>query len=178
MVHVGRLSMKKYLFLLGLIAMSFQLNSSAIFIPYSQKIPGTSLSFDMTPIPAGTFWMGSDEGSASDQKPRHSVRVDAFWMGTHEVTWDAFELFLDKQYEQTITEGGVPARVDALSRPSLPYLDMTFGMGKEGKPAVGCRDSVVTSQVSGNSKASRPYVLGDWIPLFLLWNDDRLWLRE
>ena len=94
MVHVGRQTMKKYLFLLGLIAMSFQLNSSAIFIPYSQKIPGTSVSFDMTPIPAGAFWMGSDESLASDQKPRHLVRVDAFWMGTHEVTWDAFELFL------------------------------------------------------------------------------------
>ncbi len=137
MVHVGRQTMKKYLFLLGLIAMSFQLNSSAIFIPYSQKIPGTSVSFDMTPIPAGTFWMGSDEGPAPDQKPRHSVRVDAFWMGTHEVTWDAFELFLDKQYEKSVTEGGLESRVDALARPSLPYLDMTFGMGKEGKPAVG-----------------------------------------
>jgi formylglycine-generating enzyme len=67
----------------------------------------------------------------------HQVQLDAFWIGTHEVTWDAFELFLDKQYEQTMTEGGVPVRVDALTRPSLPYLDMTFGMGKEGKPAVG-----------------------------------------
>ena len=129
--------MKRILGLLFLSLMSFQLNPAPVFEPYTQTLGGTSVSFDMTPIPAGSFWMGSADPSFPDQQPRHQVQLDAFWMGTHEVTWDAFELFLDKQYEQTITEGGVPARVDALSRPSLPYLDMTFGMGKEGKPAVG-----------------------------------------
>jgi formylglycine-generating enzyme required for sulfatase activity len=129
--------MKKILGLFLVSLMSFQLNPVRVFEPYTQKIPGTAATFDMAPIPAGTFWMGSTDPSFPDQQPQHAVQLDAFWMGTHEVTWDAFELFLDKQYEQTITEGGVPARVDALSRPSLPYLDMTFGMGKEGKPAVG-----------------------------------------
>ena len=36
-----------------------------------------------------------------------------------------------------MTEGGIEERVDGLTRPSLPYLDMTFGMGKEEKPAIG-----------------------------------------
>ena len=123
--------MKKILGLFLVSLMSFQLNPAPVFEPYTQTIGGTSVSFDMTPIPAGSFWMGSADPSLTDQQPRHQVQLDAFWMGIHEVTWDAFELFLDKNYEQTITEGGVPARVDALSRPSLPYLDMTFGMGKE-----------------------------------------------
>ena len=129
--------MKKVLGLLFLSLMSFQLNPALVFEPYTQKLGGTSVSFDMSPILAGTFWMGSTDSSYADQQPLHQVQLDAFWIGTHEVTWDAFELFLDKQYEQTMTEGGVPVRVDALTRPSLPYLDMTFGMGKEGKPAVG-----------------------------------------
>lgn len=129
--------MKKLLIASGLILMSFQLNESAVFEAYTQKIPGTPVSFDMTPIPAGTFLMGSNDSKFPDQNPAHEVKVNAFWMGTHEVTWDAFELFLDKHYEQTMTEGGVEERVDGLTRPSLPYLDMTFGMGKEGKPAVG-----------------------------------------
>ena len=129
--------MKKILGLFLVILTSSQLNPARVFDPYTQKIGGTPVSFDMTPIPAGNFWMGSEDPSFPDQQPLHAVQLDAFWMGTHEVTWEAFELFLDKQYEQAITEGGVPARVDALSRPSLPYLDMTFGMGKEGKPAVG-----------------------------------------
>ncbi|TDQ17306.1 formylglycine-generating enzyme required for sulfatase activity [Algoriphagus boseongensis] len=127
----------KYISAIGLFLMSFQLNQTAVFDPYTQKIPGTPVSFDMTPIPAGTFFMGSDDPKFPDQNPKHEVKIDAFWMGTHEVTWDAFELFLDKIYEENMTEGGIEERVDGLTRPSLPYLDMTFGMGKEGKPAVG-----------------------------------------
>ncbi|TFV95908.1 formylglycine-generating enzyme family protein [Algoriphagus kandeliae] len=107
------------------------------FEPYQQKIPGTNLDFTMTPIPEGSFEMGSDESDKEDEKPAHLVELDAFWMGTHEVTWDIFELFVDKNYELAISEEPIGERVDGLSRPSLPYLDMTFGMGKEGKPAVG-----------------------------------------
>jgi formylglycine-generating enzyme len=129
--------MKKFLTALVLIMMSFQLNQTTIFEPYTQKIPGTPASFTMTPIPGGSFVMGSKDSKFPDQNPAHEVKLQAFWMGTHEVTWDAFELFLDKHFEQTMTEGGVEDRVDGLTRPSLPYLDMTFGMGKEGKPAVG-----------------------------------------
>ncbi len=112
-------------------------SNNSLFESYTQKIPGTSVTFDMTPIPSGSFRMGSDDPNFPDQNPAHEVHVDAFWMGTHEVKWDAFELFLDKHFEESMTEGGVEERVDALTRPSLPYLDMTFGMGKEEKPAVG-----------------------------------------
>jgi formylglycine-generating enzyme required for sulfatase activity len=112
-------------------------SNNSLFESYTQKIPGTSVTFDMTPIQAGSFRMGSDDPNFPDQNPAHEVHVDAFWMGTHEVKWDAFELFLDKHFEESMTEGGVEERVDALTRPSLPYLDMTFGMGKEEKPAVG-----------------------------------------
>lgn len=128
--------MKKYLAAAVFILMSFQVENS-IFEAYTQKIPGTQVTFDMTPIPAGTFQMGNDTSSENDQKPAHEVKLDAFWMGTHEVTWDAFELFLDKNYELMISEEPIGTIVDGLSRPSLPYLDMTFGMGKEGKPAIG-----------------------------------------
>lgn len=111
-------------------------SEDSVFEPYSQKIPGSQVTFDMAPIPGGTFMMGSDNGD-SDEKPTHSVKIDPFWMGTHEVTWDAFEMFLDKNYELAISEGPIGDIVDGLTRPSIPYLDMTFGMGKEGKPAIG-----------------------------------------
>lgn len=106
---------------------------------YQQKISGTSLSFGMTPIPAGEFIMGSspsDKATRQDELPSHKVYVDAFWMGTHEITWDIYELFQDKDYEADISENAIPAEVDGLTRPSTPYLDMTFGMGKGKKPAV------------------------------------------
>lgn len=108
-----------------------------LFEAYTQKIPSTQVTFDMTPIPEGEFWMGQNNQDFPEENPRHLVKIDAFWMGTHEVTWDAFELFLDKNYELAISEEPIGERVDGLTRPSLPYLDMTFGMGKEGKPAIG-----------------------------------------
>jgi len=128
--------MKKYLVAAGFILMSFQLENS-LFEAYTQKIPGTQVVFDMTPIPVGIFEMGSGASNNADEKPAHEITLDAFWMGTHEVKWDAFELFLDKNYELAISEEPIGSIVDGMTRPSLPYLDMTFGMGKEEKPAIG-----------------------------------------
>jgi len=105
------------------------------FEPYTQEIPDSKQSFQMVPIPGGTFAMGSLV--QEDEQPVHKVEISPFWMGAHEITWDIFELFLDKNYEQAIAEKPLPTQVDGLSRPSIPYLDMTFGMGKEGKPAIG-----------------------------------------
>lgn len=124
----------KYTVIGALMLMSFDVNDSN-FESYTQKIPGTEVAFQMTPIPEGTFLMGSE--NSADEKPVHEVKIAPFWMGTHEVTWDAFELFLDKNYELAISEGPIGEIVDGLTRPSMPYLDMTFGMGKEGKPAIG-----------------------------------------
>lgn len=109
------------------------------FEPYKQEIPNTSLSFEMVTIPAGEFLMGAsaDEfGHEADESPQRLVSIDAFWMGAHEVTWDLFELFLDKDYEKAVSTKAIAQQVDGLSRPSMPYLDMTFGMGKENKPAL------------------------------------------
>lgn len=128
--------MKKYFAAAGFILMSFQVENS-LFEAYTQKIPGTQVTFDMTPIPEGTYKMGSDASKNPDEKPAHEIKLDAFWMGTHEVTWDAFEMFLDKNYELAISEEPIGSVVDGMTRPSLPYLDMTFGMGKEEKPAIG-----------------------------------------
>ncbi len=36
--------------------------------PYAEKIQGTSLKFDMVPIPGGTFMMGSPESEADRRK--------------------------------------------------------------------------------------------------------------
>lgn len=103
--------------------------------PYTQQINGTKLSFTMQPVPAGEFDMGSKNGKA-DEQPVHRVVISPFWMGTYEVTWDIFEPFLYRDYEAANSEGAIPANVDAVTRPTKPYLDMTFGMGKEGHPAL------------------------------------------
>ncbi len=105
------------------------------FKPYTQAIEGTKLSFTMQAIPGGTFAMGSGKGNP-DEQPVHQVQIAPFWMGTHEVTWDLFEPFVYKDFEVARSGGDVPSAVDAVTRPTKPYLDMTFGMGKEGHPAL------------------------------------------
>ncbi|MBX2950864.1 MAG: SUMF1/EgtB/PvdO family nonheme iron enzyme [Leadbetterella sp.] len=115
---------------------TFPLSAQQDFGPYRQKIAGTQLAFDLAAVPGGTFTMGNNAGQ-DDEKPEHTVEVSPFWMSTHEVTWDLFELFVYKDLEIThSTDKSLPARVDAVSRPSKPYLDMTFGMGKQGYPAL------------------------------------------
>lgn len=102
---------------------------------YLQKIEGTKLSFEMKAIPGGSFLMGSTTGKA-DEKPIHQVKIDPFWMSKFEITWDLFEPFLYKDYEVENSTAPVSTAVDAVTRPTKPYLDMTFGMGKQNHPAI------------------------------------------
>ncbi|MHA4896588.1 formylglycine-generating enzyme family protein [Pedobacter sp. PWIIR3] len=102
---------------------------------YKQEITGTKLTFDMVGIPGGEFQMGSKKGNP-DELPIHKVKIDPFYMGAVEVTWDIYEPFLYKNYEVSQSVTPIPANVDAVTRPTKPYLDMTFKMGKEGQPAL------------------------------------------
>lgn len=107
---------------------------------YTQKIEGTGLQFDMVAIPGGEFKMGSttaEAGRNADEGPQHVVKIDPFWMGKYEMIWDVFEPYVYKNFELTKNNGVVSPQVDAVTRPTKPYLDMTFGMGKEGYPAIG-----------------------------------------
>jgi formylglycine-generating enzyme required for sulfatase activity len=62
-------------------------------------------------------------------------------MGKYEVTWDEYEVFMFQlDIHQRTIRGEDPSPLDkladALVRPTKPYTDMTFGMGKEGFPAI------------------------------------------
>lgn len=110
------------------------------FKSYTQALTGTDLKFDMVAIPGGEFKMGSpetEEGRKSDEGPQHQVKISPFWIGKYEVTWDLFEPFVYKNFEVRRSSEPIRPEVDAVTRPTKPYLDMTFGMGKEGFPAIG-----------------------------------------
>ena len=67
--------------------------------PYVETIPGTAVTFEMLPIPGGTFTMGSpmtEEKRGEDEGPRHAVRIAPFWMGKCEVTWDEYDQFASR----------------------------------------------------------------------------------
>ena len=100
--------------------------------PYRVAIAGTSVSYDMVPIPAGQFRMGSAE--KPDEQPPHPVTLDAFWMQAHEVTWDEYRLYMFARHADDIANKD--DTVDAVSRPTRPYVEMSFGMGINGFPAI------------------------------------------
>ena len=110
--------------------------SPADMKPYTAKIPNTDVTFDMVPIPAGEFAMGTPAGEKGrrDDESQRKVRVDPFWMGKHEVTWDEYRLFMFSQMaKEDVNKDAV---VDAISRPTRPYVEMSFGMGINGFPAI------------------------------------------
>jgi formylglycine-generating enzyme required for sulfatase activity len=102
---------------------------------YKVTIPNTTVSYGMAPVPAGEFQMGSaDPGAKPDEQPAHKVRLDAFWMQTHEVPWDSYLMFMFADQAKE-TQSPDPL-VDALSRPTAPHLEMSFGRGNQGFPAI------------------------------------------
>jgi len=109
---------------------------------YTQEIPGSDLTLEMIPIPAGEFTMGSPESEANrkeDEGPQHQVELEPFYMAKYETTWDLFELFMDKEGitygPSTNITASIKDEIDAITRPSPPYEDPSFGMGKYGFPA-------------------------------------------
>ncbi len=101
---------------------------------YVESIPGTEVRFEMVALEGGAFRMGSPDaepGHAADEGPVHDVVLAPFWIGRHEVTWDEYELWAYK-----LDRSPNPPAVDAVARPTPPYCDMTFGMGRDRCPAI------------------------------------------
>ncbi len=116
-------------------------------VPYSVTIPGSSISFEMIPVPGGKFKMGSpegEEGRADDEGPQVEVEVAPFWMGKTEVTWNEYKIFMSlypifkKLQANGIRKITDENRVDAITVPTPLYEPShTFEFGEDPlQPAV------------------------------------------
>ena len=111
---------------------------------YTNTIPGSQVTYAMAPIKGGEFAMGSpasEAGRNADEGPQHKVKIEPFWMGTCEVTWPEYEMFMyqdeERKFKKEIpTDPFVDKISDAVSRPTKPYVEMSFGMGKDGYPVI------------------------------------------
>ncbi len=104
-------------------------DSAKLFVAYKFTLPNSTLQCKMVPIDAGNFLMGSpttEKDRLPDEGPQRRISVSAFWMGTFEVTRDEFDVFYK---DETTSEN---SSVDAVTRPSPQYIDLSWGMGKEG----------------------------------------------
>jgi formylglycine-generating enzyme required for sulfatase activity len=112
------------------------------FVGYQQPIGDSGVAFAMVPIAGGTFRMGSpadEAGREADEGPVHEVEIEPFWLGKHEVTWAEYDLW---STDATRPQSKKP---DGTARPTPPYMDMTFNMGREGYPAI-CMSHVAARQ--------------------------------
>lgn len=105
---------------------------------YVEDLP-TGVSFTMKPVPAGSYkWQGK---AAKDGAME--VQLSAFWMGMKEVTWEEYEPFMLSELPRErsgelleFMKEQIDDPVEMIARPTAPYHTMSFGMPKDGHPAL------------------------------------------
>lgn len=116
-------------------------------IAYAETIPGSDVTFEMVPIPGGTFLLGSpvDEvNRQEDEGPQVEVSVPAMWVGKYEVTWSEYKLYMElcnvfEQFDDLgIRQIVEQNQIDAITAPSKLYEPgFTFAAGEGPRqPAV------------------------------------------
>ena len=84
---------------------------------YTARVPGSKIEFEMAPVPGG-------DG------------VAGFWIGRRELTWAEYDVFRADPEAKVRRADEPPPGADALTRPTPPYADETFGHGKQGMPVL------------------------------------------
>ena len=90
----------------------------------------------MIPINGGDFNMGSPQGEKNrrtDEGPIHPGRVDDFWMAEVEISWDVYELFLNREIDHVeAKKGNINFDIDGVSGATPPYVNYN----KNGYPMI------------------------------------------
>ncbi|MFK8112786.1 MAG: formylglycine-generating enzyme family protein [Rubripirellula sp.] len=119
-------------------------SSEAEMKPYGEPLEHTDLKIELVPIRGGKFLMGSpedEEERKEDEGPQREVTVSPFWMGKYEITWDEYDSWGESMDQlrrkmMSIKANARDLEVDGVSKPTEPYTDMSFGMGKGRFPAI------------------------------------------
>ena len=132
----------KLIYFLACFSFSFSYGQEK-FNEYNQYILNTNYGLELSPIVGGQFLMGSplnEKNRLADEGPVHKVQVDSFWMAKHETTWDLYNLFMSRNLDEFQpafnSKNEVNIDIDAVSGATTPYVEMSFGMGTDGFPAI------------------------------------------
>jgi formylglycine-generating enzyme required for sulfatase activity len=107
---------------------------------YIEHVLDTGVSFPMIAIRGGTFHQGSpitEPGRHDNEGPRHRVELKPFWMGKYEVSWTEYQAYCSdggRNRDKKILDPRQKA-ADAVTKPSVPYIDPTYLFGTERYPA-------------------------------------------
>ncbi len=127
---------------------------------YAEKVKlAKDATLDLIAIPGGEFALGSPDsetGRKPDESPQHQIKIQPFWMGKLEITWDLYRPFMENgkarnkdgtlNRDSDLTTSEPPLATndeslnDTVTQPTPPYLPMHFQMGEgysKEFPAVG-----------------------------------------
>lgn len=116
-------------------------------VPYTDRIPGTDITFEMIPVPGGEFLLGSPEDEEErneDEGPQIRVRVEPMWVAKEEVRWLEYRQFMNlysvfKQFQaKNLRIVSDETMVDAVTAPTPLYEpSFTYEYGEEDdQPAI------------------------------------------
>ena len=137
-------------------------------VPYTAKIIGTDVSFEMVPVPGGKFLLGSPAGEKdrnADEGPQVEIEVAPFWIGKYEVTWSEYMSYMEMyslfkgMIESKIRPPAEKEGADVVSAPSTLYdPSFTFSKGSEPRqPAISMSQFAAKHYTKWLSKLSKQF---------------------
>jgi formylglycine-generating enzyme required for sulfatase activity len=107
-------------------------------------------TFEMVYVPGGKFKMGSpasEAGRHENEGPQHEVTVRPFWLAKFETQWDLYDLWYkssslprrdeaDGKVKSVTKDDNKVEMADAITRPTNPYVEDSYGHSRAGKPAI------------------------------------------
>ncbi|MCK5730068.1 MAG: SUMF1/EgtB/PvdO family nonheme iron enzyme [Draconibacterium sp.] len=110
------------------------------FVDFEEKLPGTSVSFNMVAINGGQFEMGTpttEPYRKIDEGPVRDVEVGNFWMAEIEVSWNEYLAFFRATGSQGRKEAvEINEEIDGISGATPPWGAPDQGWGKGTRPAI------------------------------------------
>ncbi|TWU15894.1 formylglycine-generating enzyme family protein [Allorhodopirellula heiligendammensis] len=123
------------------------LENGTFMVPYTERIPGTDITFEMIPVPGGDFTFGTAEDApdfVEDEGPAIAISTKPMWVAKTETRWEMYKeymrmygVFKDFEFEgiRPVNETNL---VDSVTAPTELYEpSYTFEYGSEpSQPAV------------------------------------------
>ncbi len=100
-------------------------------VPFVQALDGTTIEFELVPVPGGELTVLASSDPPGDSPVERTVAIAPFYMSAKEITWDAFDVLVFRLDEKE----GAPV-IDAVTRPTKPYIAADRGFGHAGYPSV------------------------------------------
>ncbi|MDW8107648.1 MAG: formylglycine-generating enzyme family protein [Armatimonadota bacterium] len=122
--------MRRLSWLAGVLAVSLAGTATPELKTFKERLPGTTVEFEMVYIPPGKIELPDPENPAQTRV----YEVGGFWIGKTEVTWDEYGTYA---FNTEIAEIEKQRGADAIAKPSKPYGAIDRGYGYEGNPAIG-----------------------------------------